>query len=186
MANCIEQFKRESRMLIRKIILPGVGLIVALLFFASAMAANKSNFTGTWVRNAASSDIFTAVLVPIIGPKRNSPGNNFLLRISHRDKRLQVTVEQAAQKPILADYDLGRGWHSSIGGRLEYEFGGTRYRSRWKSSALVIEKYASYRGNFGTAGAHVEQEWILSPGGDILTIKTTIDRFTTNEVFDRK
>ncbi|MBP1598817.1 MAG: hypothetical protein H6Q05_4194 [Acidobacteria bacterium] len=70
--------------------------------------------------------------------------------------------------------------------KIEREFGGTRYRSKWRGDILVLEKYVAFRGNFRTSGGNMEQRWDLSPGGDVLTITTTIDRFTTREVFNRK
>jgi hypothetical protein len=172
-------------MLIRKTIIPLVPVLLIELFLLRA-AIGKSNFTGTWIRDAGASDAFTAVDVPPIGPKRNSPGNNFLLRVNHQAIHLQVAVEQDGQKPTIADYDLRRGWHSGSALKLECEFGGSRYRSRWKRDTLVIDKYTHYRGNFGTSGANMNQVWSLSATGKILTIVTTTDAFITREVFYRK
>jgi hypothetical protein len=150
-------------------------------------AADKPNFTGKCIRNTGASDAFTAVVIPLIGSKKNSPGNNFLLRINHRNKHLQVAVEQDAQQPILAVYDLGRGWHGNFRPpRLGNESGGTRYRAKWNRDALVIEKYTIYQGDYGTAQAKIGQEWVLSPGGNVLTITSTIDGFTIKEVFNRE
>jgi hypothetical protein len=70
-------------MFIRKLMFSGAwALIIGPFFVPSAIA--KPNFSGTWVRDAGSSDAFTAVVVPIIGPRKNSPGNNFILRTNHR------------------------------------------------------------------------------------------------------
>jgi hypothetical protein len=71
-------------------------LICGLLFVASAK--DKPNFTGTWVREARDSYPFTAIVGPLIGPIGNLPGNNFILRVNHRGKYLQVAVEQDGQK----------------------------------------------------------------------------------------
>jgi hypothetical protein len=172
-------------MFIRKTILLLVSIPLIGLF-PLRVAIGKSDFTGTWIRDAGASDIFTAVAVPPIGPKRNSPGNHFLLRVNHQAKHLQVAIEQDGQKPTIADYDLRRGWHGGSALKLEYEFGGSRYRSKWKRDTLVIDKYTHFRGNFGTAGAKVNQVWSLSATGKILTIVTTTDGFITQEVFYRK
>jgi len=171
--------------LIRKLPIPTACVLLIEIFFVTS-ATGKPNFTGTWVRDTVSSDAFTAVIVPLIGPGGTSPANNFLLRINHRSKHLQIAAEQDGTRPVVADYDLGRGWHSSMDPKIERGFGGTRYRSKWRGDILVLEKYTAFRGNFGTSGGNMEQRWDLSPGGDVLTITTTIDRFTTREVFSRK
>jgi hypothetical protein len=182
----IQPFRWENCMLVRTISFSSVWWIIGLLFSASTAAADKPNFTGKWIRNAGASDAFTAVVIPLIGPRKNSPGNNFLLRINHRNKHLQVAVEQDAHHPVSAAYDLGRGWHGNLGPRLENESGGTRYRAKWNRDALLIEKYAIYQGGYGTAQAKIEQEWVLSSGGNVLTITSTIDGFTVKEVFNRE
>ena len=172
-------------MLIRKPLIPIACVLLIELFFVTS-ATGKPNFTGTWVRDTVSSDALTAVIVPLIGPRGTPPGNNFLLRTNHRGKRLQIAAEQDGTRPVVADYDLGRGWHSSVDPKMEREFGGTRYRSNWRGDILVLERYTAFRGNFRTSGSNMEQRWDLSPGGHILTITTTIDRFTTREVFSRR
>jgi hypothetical protein len=173
-------------MLIRKTALWLQWLIVGMA--AATSGAAQPNFSGTWVRHAGSSDAYTAIIVPIIGDRGGDlPGNNFILRIYHHDEQLQLSVEQDGEKPKAANYDLGRGRHSPNNGRLQQEFGGTSYRSEWKRNNLVIYKNAGYRGNFGYAGGNLEQEWVLSPGGNVLTVTTIINkRRTTKEVFNRK
>ncbi|HYK87840.1 MAG TPA: hypothetical protein VE398_03675 [Acidobacteriota bacterium] len=153
-----------------------------LVFVFGATAIAKPNFTGTWVRDASASGSFTEILNPVIGPSRSQAGPNFILRVSHRGKRLQVTVEQDASKPIATTYDLGRGWHGSF----LRDFGGMQYRSSWKGDTLVIEKYVAYRGNFGDMRGDLKQNWALSPGGDIMIITTTRNGVIAREVFKRK
>ena len=170
-------------MAIRKGIFPRAwACMIGLFFVASAMA--KPNFSGTWIRDNGDSDAWTAVVIPILDQKKDAPDKNFTLRINHRDKHLQVAVKQDNKKPVVADYNLGRGWHGSVAGRLNY--GGMRYRAQWKNDNLVINKNAGYRGEFGLTGGNMEQRWILSPGGNVLTIITTIRQLTTKEVFKRK
>ncbi len=182
---------------IRKLIFPGAWIFIGgLLFVAFAIA--EPIFKGLWVRDEIGSDPITAVVGPIIGQKRHVSGRlNYILRINHLDKHLQIAVEQDGQKAVVANYNLERGWH----GNIHPEFGGIRYRSRWRGNTLVIEKQATFRGDFGNRGADCEQNWVLSPGGDVLTITTTIhqyansywemgravpNNFTTKEVFKRK
>ena len=182
LAICIDY--KGKCMLIRKTLLWLAWLIVGLV--ANISAADKPNFSGTWARDSGSSDAYTAIIVPIIGRGENLPGNNFILRINHRNNHLQFSVEQDGKKPKVANYDLGRGRHASTDPRLQQEFGGTSYRSKWKGNNLVIYKNAGFRGNFGYAGGNLEQEWVLSPMGNILTITTTINQRPTKEVFKRK
>lgn len=155
-------------------------LISGLIFVSSAIA--KPNFTGTWVREAGSSDLFTAVVGPVIGPKKNLTGNSFILRVNHRGKHLQVATEQNSSKPTATTYDLGRGWHGSIW----LDFGGTQYRSKWKGDTLAIEKHVAFHGEFRDMIVYWEQKWVLSPGGDVLTITTATNGVITKEVFSRK
>jgi hypothetical protein len=171
-------------MQVRKTVLQLVCLIMGLAVVTSA--ADKANFNGTWVRDARSSDVYTAIIAPIIGRSKDLPGANFILRVGHNNKNLQVSVEQDGKKPEVANYDLGPGRHNSTSGKLQYEFGGSSYRSEWKGGNLVIYKNAGYRGNYGYAGGNLEQEWMLSPGRNVLTITTTINQHTTKEVFNRK
>jgi hypothetical protein len=176
-------------MLIRKLALCLTWFFIGLVVVTSA--ADKANFSGTWVRDAGSSDGYTAIIVPIIGDRGGDlPGNNFILRIYHHDSQLQFSVEQDGEKFKVANYDLGRGRHSSNNGRLQQEFGGTSYRTKWKRDVLVIYKNAGYRGNYGDLGGSLEQELVLSPGGNVLTITTIINQRrsprTIKEVFKRK
>jgi hypothetical protein len=160
--------------------------VLAVGLFLMLPAKTKSDFSGTWVRDEGNSDAFTAVVAPIIGSNRNSPGTNFILRINHRDQHLQVAVEQNGKKPMIAYYDLGSGWHGGVGGSFEYELGAAKYRTKWTGDNLVIYRTAVFRGNYGMMGGSSEQKWALSPGGNILTVITAVNQLTTKEVFERK
>jgi hypothetical protein len=105
-----------------------------------------------------------------------------VLRVNHRGKVLEIAAEQDGSKPAEISYHLGRGWH----GRFLTDFGGAQYRSRWNGDTLVIEKRATYVGNYGDMRGYLRQEWCLSAGGDVLTITTRKDGLVTAEVFRRK
>ncbi len=168
----------------KELIRTACALAITLLLVTSATA--NPNFSGMWARDTSRSDAFTAVIAPLIAAKQNSPGNNFLLRINHHNKHLQVAVEQDGKGPAVEEYDLGRGWHNNLDPNLERQFGGTRYRSNWRKDVFVLEKHARFPGNFRDSDGYMEQQWDLSPGGDVLTITTNTDGFTTREVFHRK
>jgi hypothetical protein len=77
-ALCID-YKGEC-LLIRKTALWLAWLIMGLVVVTSAAA--KPNFSGAWVRDAGSSDAYTAIIVPIIGRNGELPGSNIILRIN--------------------------------------------------------------------------------------------------------
>ena len=176
-------------MLICKLMLPIAWvLIIGLLLVASAIAT-LPNYSGTWVRDAAKSGPFTAV----VGTRSSLPDSvTFVLNIEHDGKILKIEAKQDGQKTKWIKYNLGRawlsaGWHGDIPPKL----GGTRHRARWNGVNLVIEKNAIYSGDYGDLVTGWRQEWVLSPGGTVLTIITkTFQRgalhITTKEVFNRK
>ena len=178
----IKSFKGENS-LMRQPVRYGV-LALAVLFVATLAASPKPNYTGVWERDAKLSDPYTAVVTPIIGSHRDLPGSPFILRVNHRDKHLQIAIEEGNRGSGTTTYDLGRGWH----GDMRYEFGGSRYRARWDGDTLTIERYASYRGYDNSTQGSLTQQWILSHEGRVLTITTTAQpgALLTKEVFIRK
>ncbi len=165
----------------RKLAFSAVGLVIfEALALTSAVA--KPNFKGTWERKAGRAFPFTAVVAPPIGPRNTVPGKNFIMRVNHVGKRLQVAVEQDGHKPVVINYDLGWRWH----GASSPEFGGTRYRTGWEGDTLIIEKHVGYRGEFRSTGVSSKQEWVLSSGGNVLTITTRVGEVTTKEIFFKK
>lgn len=151
--------------------IPATNLILLTLAITciAAPVIAKPDFSGIWVRDSKLSDKFTAVVAPVIGPGREIVENSLTMRIDHQARELNMRVEQDSKQPVAMSYDLGRGRH----GNLNPEFGATTYRSEWKGDALVIEKSVFYRGNYGSSGGTVIQEWSLSQGGEILTVTTT-------------
>jgi hypothetical protein len=176
-------------MLFRKGVLLALRWTIGLLFFVSALAADKPNFTGTWIRDMAMSDSYTTV----IGPAESlAHAAALVLKIEHRGKRLQLEIEPGGQNTRKTAYDLrqglGRNWHGDwLGGGwhgdVRHGLGGTQYRTKWRGADLIIEKRGSFPANYGRFARSSMQEWILSAGGTVLTVKTTIDNRSTKEVF---
>jgi hypothetical protein len=170
-------------MSICKLVLCGaLGLIAVSLVTLPASA--RPNFSGIWLRDAAASGSYTAVLASVIGSNRNLPGSPFILRVNHRGSHLQIAIEENGHGSGTAAYSLGRGWHGNVGP----EFGGSKYRPSWKGDTLAIEKFASYRGYDSSIQGSVYQEWVLSYEDRILTITTTVqpNALVTKEVFIKK
>lgn len=174
-------------MLIRRRMYVILGLLVfAVSFVDPAMAV--PNFSGAWIRDAGASGPLTAV----IGPIRTLSGtNNLILSVYHSGRYLQVKACVAGTERKNTEYVLGRGWHGNAP-NMQFQFvGGAIYRSKWKKQTLVIEKKASFHGNYRDLHVQSNQQWILSPGGKELTVTTTTYEnwkpiATIREVFSKK
>lgn len=170
-------------------------LLLGILIAVPA-TASSTNLSGTWIRDAARSDPYTAV----IGPRsRVDAGRVVVLQVDHKRDLLNIEIKRVGSvEPERTSYNLGSsllsgGWH----GNPKPELGGTKYRAKWNGSKLKIEKNSVFPGNYGVAVVGTSQEWILSPGGKTLTIITNIyqtrgkiagpkQQTMTKEVFQKK
>jgi len=157
-------------------------LFLGLFLVGSAVA--KPSLTGIWVRDAVQSDPSTA----IIGPRgKVSHSARLTMDVRHEGRNLQVEVEQDGRETKLKKYILDNRWHGID--RAGLGLGAASYRAKWKGDTLVIQAIAYFRGNYGDMRVQTEQEWVLSPGGKILTVTTRYqDRnsTTSREIFNKR
>ena len=173
-------------------------MVLGMALFGSAfLAIGAPNFSGSWVRDNASSDPApTTLWLTRAAPARGGGGGGgrgpgggrgnagpMPMIVQQDAGSLQVTEPQGG----MHKYTLDGKPHNSI---TETDMGKAVVTASLQGDTVVIGTTRPYGGMPGNVTLQVKEVWSLSPDGKILTITTTdtspaVEK-TSKQVYNRK
>jgi hypothetical protein len=161
-------------------------LIIAAVLLPT-MAFAEQDFSGTWVRDGAKSDVVPNTMYWLTrgveaggGRGRN---NQIVIEIQQSAGRMQITDPARPLRALVLD---GKP-HTA---KTDTGIQSATVVATMQGEALLVSTTQPFGGMPGNATLKITETWSLSPDGKVLTVRTERDlpaqRQTFNEVYNRR
>jgi len=163
------------------------GVMLIALMLLPAMAFGEQNFSGTWVRDSAKSDVVPNTMYWLTrgveaggGRGRNS---QLVLEIQQPPGRIEITDPARPLRTLWLD-----GKPRSV--KTDTGIQNSTVTANVAGETVTVSTIQPFGGMPGNSMLSITETWSLSPDGGVLTIKTERElpalRQTFTEIFTRK